>query len=318
MTPLSPTGPVLHNAQRDEGPGSVRGAPAAADSVTGSWLRVGPHRVHCIDQGPAAAAGAGRLPLVFLHGNPTSSFLYRDVIRRLCPQRRCIAPDLPGFGRSSTPPRPLAPEAQAKVVAGLLDALRLDAYVLVAHDWGGPIGLAAARQRPQALRGLVLANTFAWPVPGVTGWRLRLFSLLAGSPVAALANRCCNAFLTLGLRIAIRRRPLPAAVLEGYRAPLRQRKRRAAVHHMARALLGSRAFLAAVERDLVLFRHRPLLLCWGERDPFIGAGERRRFAAAFAQHETLRLPRAGHFVPEDAPDTMADAVSAWLEEGSPC
>jgi pimeloyl-ACP methyl ester carboxylesterase len=74
---------------------------------------------------------------------------------------------------------------------------------------------------------------------------------------------------------------------------------------------------AAVERDLVLFRDRPLLLCWGEHDPFIGAGERRRFAAAFSQHETLSIPHVGHFVPEDAPETMADAVSAWLQ-GGPC
>jgi len=284
------------------------------------WCDAAGHRLHYLDEGPALVgesaldrqpAIAAHSTLVLLHGNPTSSFLYRRLIRRLRAQCRCIAPDLPGFGLSPTPPRPLRPAAHAESIAALLDALGLDDYVLVGHDWGGPIGLAAARRRPQALRALVLANSFAWPLRGASAWRLRLFSVLAGSPPAVLASRCCNAFLELGLRVAIRRRPLPAAVLDGYRAPFRERERRTAMHELARELLGSTGFLACVEQDLVRFRNRPVLLCWGGRDPFVGANERRRFEAAFPDHDSLLLPEAGHFVPEDAPAAMAKAMLAW-------
>ena len=249
---------------------------------------------------------------MLLHGNPTWSFLYRGLIRQLRVHYRCIAPDLSGFGLSPTPPQPLRPAAHAEIISALLDALGLDAYVLVAHDWGGPIGLAAARRRPQALRGLVLANSFAWPLRGASAWRLRLFSVLAGGLPALLASRCCNAFLKLGLPLAIRRRPLSAAVLDGYRVPFRDRDRRLAIHVLARELLGSTEFLSGVEQGLARFRDRPVLLCWGGRDPFVGSYERRRFEAAFPDHESLLLPEAGHFVPEDASAAMAEAMLAWL------
>jgi len=284
------------------------------------WCDAAGRRLHYLDEGPALVGRSERdgqsstgapSTLVLLHGNPTWSFLYRRLILRLRAHCRCIAPDLPGFGLSPTPPRPLRPAAHAESIAALLDALGLDDYVLVAHDWGGPIGLAAARQRPRALRGLVLANSFAWPLRGASSWRLRLFSVLAGGPPAVFASRCCNAFLELGLRVAIRRRPLPAAVLDGYRAPFRERERRSAMHGLARELLGSTGFLAAVEQDLARFRDRPVLLCWGGRDPFVGTYERRRFEAAFPEHQSLLLPEAGHFVPEDTPAAMAEAMLAW-------
>jgi len=228
-------------------------------------------RVHYLDEGPRVhgagtglppGSGADPLPpttLLLLHGNPTWSFLYRELILLLRDSCRCIAPDLPGFGLSPRPPRPLRPAEHAEIVAALLDRLGLDDYLLVAHDWGGPIGLGAVQQRPRALRGLVLSNTFAWPLRGADAWRVRLFSLLAGSPPAALASWCCNAFLALGLRLAIRRRPLATAVLDGYRAPFRERARRRAIHALARELRHSAAFLARVEQGLWSFAvMRPL------------------------------------------------------------
>ena len=97
--------------------------------------------------------------------------------------------------------------------------------------------------------------------------------------------------------------------------PFRDRDRRLAIHVLARELLGSTEFLSGVEQGLARFRDRPVLLCWGGRDPFVGSYERRRFEAAFPDHASLLLPEAGHFVPEDATAAMAEAMLAWL--GSP-
>lgn len=279
---------------------------------TSRWCHVAGHRLHYLDEGPVdtgpTQARVHGPVLLFVHGNPSWSFLYRDLIRQLRGRWRCVAPDLAGLGLSATPPRPLRPAEHAAVVAEFLDALGLDDLVLVGHDWGGPIGLAAVLRRPAAVRGMVLANSFAWPLQG--SWRMQVFSRLAGSWAAALASRCCNAFLAVGLRLAIRRRPIEPAVLDGYFGPFRARTRRGVMQRLARELLASRGFLAALERDLGALAQQPALLCWGGRDPFIGAAERRHFERLFPHHDRLVLPAAGHFVPEDAPQAMAGAIAS--------
>jgi len=286
--------------------------PPALYPFPSRWCHVAGHRLHYLDEGPVHAgpslSATDGPVLLFLHGNPSWSFLYRDLIRALRGRWRCVAPDLPGLGLSATPPRPLRPGEYAEVVGAFLDALGLDDMVLVGHDWGGPIGLAAALRRPAAVRGIVLANSFAWPLQG--SWRMQIFSRLAGSPAAALASRCCNAFLAVGLRVAIRRRPIEPAVLGGYVGPFRARSRRVVMPHLAGELLAGREFLAGLERDLGAMAQQPALLCWGGRDPFIGAAERRHFERLFPHHDRLVLPAAGHFVPEDAPQAMAGAIAS--------
>ena len=117
---------------------------------------------------PSTDEGSGPT-LLLLHGNPTWSFLYRDVIRALRDEFRCVALDYPGFGLSS--PRPgyrCLPEEHTHVVTAFVDALGLSGVTLVAHDWGGPIGLATVEQRPTAFDRLVLANTWDWPIGAPT------------------------------------------------------------------------------------------------------------------------------------------------------
>jgi pimeloyl-ACP methyl ester carboxylesterase len=125
------------------------------------FIDIDGHTVHYVDEGSGPT-------LLLLHGNPTWSFLWRDVIRALRDDFRCIALDYPGFGLST--PRPgyrYLPEEHADVVIGFVDALGLKGATLVAQDWGVPIGLATAQRRPGVFDRLVLANTWAWPVNGV-------------------------------------------------------------------------------------------------------------------------------------------------------
>jgi haloalkane dehalogenase len=113
------------------------------------------------------------------------------VIRSLRDEFRCIALDYPGFGLSS--PRPgyrYLSEGHAQVVTAFVDALALNGVTLVAHDWGGPIGLATVEQRPGTFDGLVLANTWAWPMNG--DLRAELGSRLMGGPVGRQLIRRAN------------------------------------------------------------------------------------------------------------------------------
>src|SRR5579863_5923974 len=85
--------------------------------------------------------GTGPVPVVFLHGNPTSSFLWRDVIPHVADQARCLAPDLIGMGESGKPDIDYRFADHARYLDGWFDALDLDEVVLVGHDWGGALAM---------------------------------------------------------------------------------------------------------------------------------------------------------------------------------
>ena len=115
-------------------------------------------RVHYVDEGEGPV-------LLFLHGNPTWSFLYRKIIKNLASSFRCIALDYPGFGLSSTPTgRSFAPEEHAAVVAELVEHLALRNITVMVQDWGGPIGFQFAIAHPGRLSGFIIGNTWAWPL----------------------------------------------------------------------------------------------------------------------------------------------------------
>jgi haloalkane dehalogenase len=111
-------------------------------------------RMAVVDEG----AGDGP-PLVLLHGNPTWSYIWRKVIPILAPERRVIAPDLIGHGRSEKPDIDYRLADHIRYIDGLLEGLRLDRVVLVLHDWGGSIGLDWARRHRDQVAGLVLTET---------------------------------------------------------------------------------------------------------------------------------------------------------------
>ncbi|MDH3725909.1 MAG: alpha/beta fold hydrolase [Myxococcales bacterium] len=95
-----------------------------------------------------------------LHGNPTWSFLYRKMISAMSGHFRCVALDYPGFGLSTAPDEyDFLPRTHAEIVAEFVEKLDFKAYILVAQDWGGPIGLSVAARYPDRVRGLVIGNT---------------------------------------------------------------------------------------------------------------------------------------------------------------
>src|SRR2546426_9493886 len=123
------------------------------------WFERGGSALHYVDEGSGP-------PVLMLHGNPTWSFLYRNVIKQLGGAVRSIAPDYPGFGLSDHPPGyGYTPQEHAEWIHALIDDTGLKRFVLVLQDWGGPIGLSIAVERPEDVAGLVVLNTGAW-APG--------------------------------------------------------------------------------------------------------------------------------------------------------
>jgi haloalkane dehalogenase len=261
------------------------------------------HTVHYVDEGSGPV-------LLFLHGNPTWSFLWRDVIRALRDDFRCIALDYPGFGLST--PKPgyrYLPEEHADVVTGFVDALGLTGATLVGQDWGGPIGLAAAQRRPGAFERLVLANTWAWPVNG--DLYFEAFARIAGGPPSRFLARRLNLLVKAFIPTGHRRRKPTAAEITHYRRAQDTPERRQASAVLPGRIIASRAFFAEVGAGLADLAHLPTLIVWSNGQIGFRTQERERLEAAFPEHETVIFEDTGIYVESDAPEEFVAAIRDW-------
>ncbi|WP_020667842.1 alpha/beta fold hydrolase [Amycolatopsis nigrescens] len=266
---------------------------------TSRFVDIDGHTIHYVDEGSGPT-------LLLLHGNPTWSFEYRDVIRTLREEFRCIALDYPGFGLSS--PRPgyrYLPEEHAQVVTAFVDSLALSGITLVAHDWGGPIGLATVQQRHAAFEGLVLANTWAWPIRDL---HIKAISHLFGNPLGRVLVRRLNLFVNAMIPVGYGRRKPTAAEMAHYRKPPTIPDASAV---LPGRITASRDFLADIEVRLPDLASLPTLIVWGDADFAFRAKERRRWEQTFADHHTVIIEGAGHFVQSDAPEEFAAAIGGW-------
>lgn len=256
--------------------------------------------VHYVDE------GSGPI-LLMLHGNPTWSFLWREVIRVLRDDFRCIALDYPGFGLSTAKPGyRYLPEEHADVVESFVDTLGINGATLVGQDWGGPIGLAVGQRRPGTFDRLVLANTWAWPTNG--DLYFEFFSRIGGaSPLRLLArqlNLVVNTFIPTGHS---RRKPTKAEMTH-YRRAQDTRDRRQASAVLPSRITASRAFFTEIEAGLADLAHLPTLIVWGGADRVFRPRERERLEATFPDHRTVIVEDAGLYVESDAPEEFAGAI----------
>lgn len=276
------------------------------------YLELPGARMHFVDEGRGE-------PVVMVHGNPTWSFYYRDLIRALRDDYRTVVPDHVGCGLSDKPGDDRYEYTLDRRVADLetlLDTLGLtENLTLVLHDWGGMIGMAYASRHPERVKRLVVLNTAAFLLPA--GKRLP-FSLwlVRNTPLGALLVQGFNAFSRGAVRYCAMR-PLDPAVRAGYLAPYDSRANRIAVLRFVQDIPlkpGDRAYATVreVQDGLDRFRDVPKLICWGERDfvfdgAFLAEWERR-----FPDAEVHRFADAGHFVLEDAGAAIIPLVRDFL------
>jgi haloalkane dehalogenase len=266
------------------------------------FIDIDGHRLHYIDEGSGPT-------LLFLHGNPTWSFDYRYVVTSLRREFRCIAVDYPGFGLSSAAPGyRYLPADHALAISAFVESLALDGVTLVAHDWGGPIGLATVQQHRHAFDRLVLTNTWAWPVADPL---VQVMSHAMGSPVGRLLIRQLNLFVNVMIPVGHRLTKPTNKEMAHHQKALGSPARREASAVFPREITASRAFLAQIEAGLPDLASMPTLIVWGDADFAFGAKELRQWEQVFTDCQTVIADGAGHFVPSDAPEQFADAIRNW-------
>lgn len=275
------------------------------------WMTIRGTRLHYLDEGDGPV-------LLLLHGNPTWSFFWRELVIALRGRFRVIVPDHIGCGLSDRPSATAYSYRlvqRADDVTDLLDELKIAQATLIAHDWGGAIGMAAAAASPSRFSRFVLMNTAAFLLQRCP-WRIRLCHLPG---VGRLAVQGLNVFARAALRVCVERRErMTPAVRAGYLAPYNSWRNREAIYRFImdiplRPSHPSHATLTWLEAALPQFRGAPICLIWGMRDWVFTHEFLDRFLEAWPEAEVHRIADAGHYVLEDAHEQVIPLVRAFLE-----
>ena len=248
-------------------------------------------------------------PVLLLHGWPTSSHLWREILPRVAERNRVIALDLPGFGRSDKPTdASYSFRFHARAIDGVLEQLGVDRLGLAVHDLGGPVGLHWMCQNMERVTRLALLNTIVYPE---MSWAVILF-------VAACRLPLMRDLLTSpwGLKVAMQigvhdpTRVTPG-LIEAIRAPFRTREAREALYRAAYGL--HPAGFQEIARRLPDF-DGPVCVVYGERDWILPdvAETMARVAADLPQALVTPLPDCGHFLQEDRPDVVAPLLADFF------
>ncbi len=254
-------------------------------------------RLSYLDEGPR-----GDEAILLLHGNPTWSFYYRDLVRELAPAFRCIVPDHVGMGLSDQP-ADYGYHLASRIddIEALVLSLGLRRVHLVVHDWGGAIGFGWAARQPGRVGRIVVLNTAAFPSDHVAA-RIRLCRVPG---LGALLVRGLNAFAGGAAVMAMHARRLTPDERAGYLWPYDSWAHRVAVHRFIRDIPleaghPSRPALEAIAARLPQLAPRVGLILWGGRDFCFDDYFLSRWQALCPHAECVRYPDAGHYVLEDA------------------
>lgn len=254
-------------------------------------------------------------PLFLVHGNPTWSFYWRNLIHAWRGRYRLIVPDHLGCGRSDKPDDyPYTLATRVAHLKTLIERLDLRRVTLLAHDWGGAIGLGAAVESPDRFARLVLFNTAAFRSDRIP-WRIRV----CRTPwLGTVAVRGLNLFARAAIRMAVAKRErMTPEIQAGLLAPYDSWRNRRAVHEFVKDIpLSPRhpsyAALATVEAGLPKLAGLPCLLLWGMLDWCFTPHFLERFQEFFPQAETVKFDDAGHYVIEDAHERIIPLVEDFF------
>lgn len=268
---------------------------------------------HFLDQGKGD-------PVVMLHGNPTWSFYFRNLVNALSDQFRTVVPDHIGCGLSDKPSiKAYDYRLQRRVddVASLLDHLKIkDKISLILHDWGGAIGMAYALRYPQRINRFVVMNTAAFFPPKGKLLPIRLRLVRNVKPFGILALQGFNLFALSALCMAAHKR-LDKPVKKGLIAPYNSWHNRIATLMFVKDIPVARSdpsygLIKSLDENLHQLSHIPMMICWGERDFVFDMDYFKEWRRRFPGAEIHSFVNAGHYVLEDVPDEIAVLVKNFL------
>jgi haloalkane dehalogenase len=279
------------------------------------FLDVDGRALHYLDEGTVREGGPG--PILCVHGNPTWSFYWRAVVEAFREETRVVVPCHLGMGLSDRVAGGVRLAEHVDALVRLMDELDLRDVTLAVHDWGGAIGFGAALARRDRVTRFVVTNTAAFPSSFIP----RRIALCRVPLLGRAAVQGANAFAGAATRMTTVR-PLSAEVRRALLAPYgtwseREQTWRFVADIPMRESHPSWGTLASVADGLEGLRGLPMEVVWGMQDwcftPLFLAGWEQRFPDA----GVTRLDDVGHYVMEDAPEAVVQAIRRVRQQGAP-
>lgn len=261
--------------------------------------------MHYVDEGKGEV-------VLFVHGTPTWSFLYRNFIKAFSTNYRAIAIDHIGFGLSEKPEDFKGqPQDHAKNLSEFIQIMNLKEITLVIHDFGGPIGLAVAIEHPHRIKRIVSFNTWLWETA----------SNKEIKKMDKIINSFIGRFLYLRLNFSPRillkkgfndKKYLPKQIYTQYLRPFPDKKSRQSLYRIAQSLADASKWYQKQWKRLETIENKPWLMLWGTEDKFITKDflEKWRQRLPYAETHTFDC---GHFVQEERTDEAVAVMRNFLK-----
>lgn len=275
---------------------------------------IGGHQYHYVEEGDGE-------PVVMLHGNPTWSFYYRELIQKLSPYFHCLAPDHIGCGYSDKPNDALYNYTFEQRVHDLEVFLELKGITqnihLILHDWGGIIGMAYAHRHPKSIKKIVILNTAAFHLPKTKRFPRVLW--FTRTWAGAFLVRAFNAFAYLATIEGVKRIRLPKDVRKGLTAPYDSWKNRIATLRFVQDVPlkpddPGYGMITEMQEHLSQFRNTPTLIAWGMKDVVFDRHFLKTWMHYLPEARIHKFEDSGHYILEDQQEAIGKLVLDFFNE----
>ena len=270
-----------------------------------NYLSVDGAQLHYIDEGQGEV-------ILFVHGTPSWSFEFRNVIKYLSKKYRCIALDHIGFGLSDKPAGyDYSIQNHTATLLKLINHLQLNQFTMLVHDFGGIIGLAAAEQIPDKISKLIILNTWCRSIQDEPEYK-KMKGIL-GSPLMPFLYRYFNFSAKYILPAAFGERSrLTPEVHQQYLKPFGNAGERNGTVAFAKSLLRDQDYYESIGKMLPVLKNKPVLIIWGMKDAFITEKHLLWMQEQFPTAEVVKYEDAGHFVLEEKSVVAGPVIEAFL------
>jgi len=272
---------------------------------TPHYFDINGYKLHYIDEGQGQT-------ILFIHGTPSWSFDFRNVIKELKSTYRCIAIDHIGFGLSDKPKEyDYSTLNHSKTLEKFINGLQLHDITLVVHDFGGPIALNVAIQHPDLIKNLVILNSWLWSSKNDPDF-IKLSKILK-NPLLPFLYRYLNFSPRFILPKSFGDKKLSNKTLKQYTSPFANKSQRNGALAFALSLLNDQNWFEELWNKRLAISQIPTLIIWGMKDPVIKPHNLDKFLSEFPNSKVIKLVTCGHFPQEEEPALVTKSILDFLK-----
>ncbi len=273
---------------------------------TSHYFPINGQKLHYIDEGKGDT-------ILFVHGTPSWSFDFRNIIKKLKGNFRCIAIDHIGFGLSDKPEYyNYSTQNHSTTLEKFVLEKKLQNITFVVQDFGGPIGLNVAIKHPHLITRLIILNSWLWS--SANDPHFIKFSKIIRSPLLPFLYRYLNFSPRFVLPSAYGDKKPDKSVLKHYTKPFAAISQRNGPLAFAKSLLNDQDWFEQLWNQRLAISNKPTLFIWGMKDPVIIPSYLEKFETGFPNSIAVKLESCGHFPQEEQPEEVIEAILKFLKE----